>query len=99
MALTITKDGNAVTVTFDNTTPFDLCSYLGVSSPKVNMIAYNPAVAGETLTLRLWNATGPPLNLVSVSGGTGVVYPRSRLRPYVVGNEAPDGSQLIFILG
>jgi len=101
MANTVTKSGQVVSVVFDGSSAFSLATELGAAAAGVRLrkLGFYPAATNDVITVREGAATGPVLaKLKDVTGvGRDLDFPGLRCFPYVVGNEAPANSVLIFL--
>ena len=94
------KGGNFVTITFDGSTDFDLCAYLGVPEVTLFAISQNAVAANDTLTVRNGSASGVaiygPFSDITGAGLIRYFVPSRVVKPYVKGTEATAGSKATF---
>lgn len=93
------KDGNFVNITFDGSTDFDLCDYLGVKDVTLYTITQDAVAANDTMTVRNGSSTGVriygPFIDVTGSGLIRPYVPRV-VKPYVKGSETTSGGKATF---
>ena len=93
-------DGNFVNVTFDGSTDFDLCAFLGCNAVTLFYVSQNAVAANDTLTVRNNSATGVAIYgpfKDTLGGGQHRYFgPFRAVRPYVKGSEATAGSKATF---
>lgn len=98
-ANTVSKDGNFINVTFDGSTYFDMCEYLGVKNVTLYTITQDAVAANDTLTVRNGSSSGVRIYgpFKDITGGGLIRYYLPRVvKPYVVGTEATAGSKATF---
>jgi len=106
MALTISKNGNFINVTFDGATAWDVTSGSGLTQDvpnglNIRSIQMIPAAQNDVLTVRLGSATGT----IIFKGKAADAYdskikyfmnsPEKRYKLYVKGDEATSGVMMI----
>lgn len=99
MAITIKHEGNWINLTFDGSTDFDLCAYLGVKAVTVFAIMQPAVAVNDTLTVRNGSSTGVAMYgpFKDATGG-GLAYPWTprTCKPYIVGSETTSGGKATF---
>ncbi len=95
----VSKDGNFINVTFDGSTDFDMCDYLGVKNVTLYAISQDAVAANDTLTVRNGSASGVRIYgpFKDITGGGLIRYYKPRVaKPYVKGSEATAASKATF---
>ena len=100
MSLTVNGKGeNWINVTFDGSTDFDLCAYLGVKAVTLYLVTQPARATNDTLTVRNGSATAVamygPFKDVNGGGLALPMIPRV-CKPFVVGSETTSGGMATF---
>lgn len=99
MANTPAKSGNVARVAMDGSSAFDLADYLGVPHVRLRKVCLYPAATNDVFTVREGSATGPELFKYKDVTATGkdFDFPGLPMRPYIKGDEAPNGGIISFL--